>query len=807
MRFFLLLLLITSVSKAQYSVEGKIVDLENRESLPFVSIAIVGTQKGISTDMEGNFKITYSKKITNLKVSYVGYESVVFKIEGNNNNVKNIVIPLKKTSFQLGEVVIVPGENPAHRIILAASKNREKNNPDNIAHYSCHTYSKVMCDLLVNRGVTDTQNPEYNLSKKLLKLAHNEHFLITESVTERQYKAHGNLKETVLGTKVSGLSDPSFSVLPTTAQPFSFYGDYFKILNKQYFNPLAEGSTQKYFFNIEDTLFNGKDTVFVISFRPSRKRTFLGLKGVLHINTNGFAIQKVTATPCDESSILSIKFEQEYAFVNNLQWFPVSLNYEWHYKNYPSKYAGMKIVGKSIISDINLNVNIPTETFNEQQMVIADDAAQKDDTFWKNHRSDSLTHDEQKTYQAIDSIGKVYHLNEGLKFAQSLITYKYPIGCINLDVNRLLDFNRHEGVRLGLGLHTNGQFLKWATIGGYAAWGTFDNQFKYGGDVSLFPSKQRDMEVNCSYFNDVIEPAKAQYFYPRTSIFQNFAIARMDRVKQYDIKFHSRWFSFLSTDVSIRKSQHEPLYRYDYLSSNLAEFATMPFDVTEFVAKARYAYQERFVQSLGKWISKGTPYPVLHAVYTKGLSILGGHYTYDKISLGIEKTLVNKSLGETKLLLEGGMIVGETPYFTLFNGDGSFNKGQIVYVRNTFQTVGLYEFLSDRYACLFLAHNFRSLLYKSNNEYFKPELTCYLNAGFGSLSNSDRHSQLRFQTMEKGLYELGGIINNILRFNYMDFIYLGVGAGAFCRIGNYTSSVDHTHQNVVYKVAFSLAFQ
>jgi len=726
MRFFLLLLLITSVSKAQYSVEGKIVDLENRESLPFVSIAIVGTQKGISTDMEGNFKITYSKKITNLKVSYVGYESVVFKIEGNNNNVKNIVIPLKKTSFQLGEVVIVPGENPAHRIILAASRNREKNNPDNIAHYSCHTYSKVMCDLVVNKGVTDTQNPEYNLSKKLLKLAHNEHFLITESVTERQYKAHGNLKETVLGTKVSGLSDPSFSVLPTTAQPFSFYGDYFKILNKQYFNPLAEGSTQKYFFNIEDTLFNGKDTVFVISFRPSRKRTFLGLKGVLHINTNGFAIQKVTATPCDESSILSIKFEQEYAFVNNLQWFPLSLNYEWHYKNYPSKYAGMKIVGKSIISDINLNVNIPTETFNEQQMVIADDAAQKDDTFWKNHRSDSLTHDEQKTYQAIDSIGKVYHLNE---------------------------------------------------------------------------------EVNCSYFNDVIEPAKAQYFYPRTSIFQNFAIARMDRVKQYDIKFHSRWFSFLSTDVSIRKSQHEPLYRYDYLLSNLAEFATMPFDVTEFVAKARYAYQERFVQSLGKWISKGTSYPVLHAVYTKGLSILGGHYTYDKISLGIEKTLVNKSLGETKFLLEGGMIVGETPYFTLFNGDGSFNKGQIVYVRNTFQTVGLYEFLSDRYACLFLAHNFRSLLYKSNNEYFKPELTCYFNAGFGSLSNSDRHSQLRFQTMEKGLYELGGIINNILRFNYMDFIYLGVGAGAFCRIGNYTSSVDHTHQNVVYKVAFSLAFQ
>jgi hypothetical protein len=86
-----------------------------------------------------------------------------------------------------------------------------------------------------------------------------------------------------------------------------------------------------------------------------------------------------------------------------------------------------------------------------------------------------------------------------------------------------------------------------------------------------------------------------------------------------------------------------------------------------------------------------------------------------------------------------------------------------MYTGEGFQTMGMNEFLSDRYAAVYVRHNFASLLYKS--EHFSPGISLVTNVGFGSLQHPERHRNIDFKTMEKGYYESGVLLNNLLKVN------------------------------------------
>jgi hypothetical protein len=76
---FITLFLITSFtgfSQKNGSITGKVIDKGTQEILPFVSLQIVGTQKGGTTDENGNFRISEIPVGTyNILFSYVGYHS------------------------------------------------------------------------------------------------------------------------------------------------------------------------------------------------------------------------------------------------------------------------------------------------------------------------------------------------------------------------------------------------------------------------------------------------------------------------------------------------------------------------------------------------------------------------------------------------------------------------------------------------------------------------------------------------------------------------------------------------------------
>ena len=147
MRFQHIILVLTlsiifsGINAQNYSVRGRVLDKTSKEPLAFVNIIINEGEYGGTTDIDGNFKLASSFRIKTLKFSYVGYETRIISIEKDHDK---ITVLLTKKKIQLDEVIILPGINPAHRIIRNVIDNRDKNDPEKLESFSYTSYDKMI---------------------------------------------------------------------------------------------------------------------------------------------------------------------------------------------------------------------------------------------------------------------------------------------------------------------------------------------------------------------------------------------------------------------------------------------------------------------------------------------------------------------------------------------------------------------------------------------------------------------------------------------------------------------------------------
>ena len=140
--YILFLFLITFVSYAQnYTITGKVFDIDSKEPLPFVPVLIKGTTVGGTSDFDGKYTIKTDKTGDSIVASYMGYKRSARSIKNRVNQEVNV--PMTLEGVNLIEVVIKPGENPAHRIIRNVIANKNKNDKSHLNAYQYETYNKV----------------------------------------------------------------------------------------------------------------------------------------------------------------------------------------------------------------------------------------------------------------------------------------------------------------------------------------------------------------------------------------------------------------------------------------------------------------------------------------------------------------------------------------------------------------------------------------------------------------------------------------------------------------------------------------
>jgi hypothetical protein len=787
-------------------IKGRVIDYDSRDPLAFVNIRINDGPEGVISDIDGKFTVKTSEPVTKLIFSYIGYEELDYIPE---NDAKEVVIRLKKTAYELSEILIKPGINPANRIISEVIANRFINDHERLPSFTYTSYEKMFF------------GPESDSIPQIDSLAadssyirakdffNKQHLFIMESVVKRSFRFPSDNYNKVIASRVSGLKDPLFVFLISQLQSTTFYKEVLKIVDKDYINPISNGCFSKYYFEIQDTIVEPYpyDTTYIISYRPLMNTNFNGLKGTVYVSTNGFAIRNVIASPARDEGMFSIKIQQLYDFIDSTHWFPVQLNTDLIIKNTAisidsSSKTQLKMMGrgKSYISEIDLEPDLKRSQFGAIEVDVQPDAYSQTEDVWNRYRIDSLTQRDQRTYRVIDSIGKANNFDRLTRRLDAMMNGKVTFGYVDLYMDNLFKVNHYEGLRLGLKLSTSDKVSRWFKVGGYGAYGFKDKEFKYGAEGKIIFDRFRDFSFTAAFYDDVDEAGADPKFDQSRNLlnperFRDIMVERMDQTRSYEARLNSRLFKYLTAGAGFSTYKRIPLYSYDYVnaSSENITVSTSEFTFTEASITLRYAYGEKYMKNTQTAISLGTNYPIVQFHATHGFNdVLGGQYEYNRFDLKISKSMFTKYIGTTSVTLMAGLIDRDIPYVNLYNARASYRPFTF-HSPGSFATMRMDEFTADRYASFFFSHNFGKLLFRS--KYFSPEPELVTNLGIGSLSNPENHIKDGIKSYEKGYYESGVVVNKILRLGLTD-----VGLAWFYRYGPY--ALPTPKENMAWKIAF-----
>jgi hypothetical protein len=176
--------------------------------------------------------------------------------------------------------------------------------------------------------------------------------------------------------------------------------------------------------------------------------------------------------------------------------------------------------------------------------------------------------------------------------------------------------------------------------------------------------------------------------------------------------------------------------------------------------------------------------------------VLNGDFNYQRFDLKIQDKMNVKYLGEFTWRLAAGYIIGQAPISNNFAGKGTYRMFTI-YAPYSFGTMRTNEFYSSKYAALFLAHNFKNLLFDLRR--WHPELMLVTNIAFGSMDYQEDHHNFDYNTLEMGYYESGLVIRKILDLRIYD-----LGVGVLYRYGPY--SFENVSLNFAYKFSLFYSF-
>ena len=785
--------------------------------MPFVNIVYNTQKEGLISNIDGKFTIENNDKIEFLQFSYVGFKSK-FIPKDSIHLIPNGIVYLQKKEYNINEVVVHPGENPAHRIIKKAVKNRNSNNPDKLKSYSYTAYHKMIFTFefigVAKKKVQDTLNQAKRDSalaqiKKdstkttLSGLLAKQHFFVMESVSKKKFRFPAQHHEELIASRVSGFKKPSFVLLANQLQSFSFYGNMITLAESRYINPLSPGSTKKYFFNIEDTTFTERgDTVFSISFRPKKGKNFEALKGILNINTHKYALQSVVAEPLEPNGVLGISIKQQYKLLNDSLWFPTELNtklifYNMDTKSMDSLYRFVGI-GKSYLKDIKINEEINRKEIGKIDFDLSDEAFKQPDSVWQKYRYDTLTAKDLRTYHLIDSIGQKHNIDLKLKTIKTVSRGYIPVSFLNIDIAHLLDFNVYEGFRPGIGLQTNEKLIKKLNFGGYIAYGFNDDRLKYGGNINFTINAKQDLKTGIYYKKDLMESGGYEFLEKpglnSTESYRYWFIRDMSYMEDYAFEFQFRPFRKFKSLLRINKTSKHNTNGFYYQTGSEPDVAGKDYHFFETGLQFAYTPKETLSYIDNELINSYGSAPALYANITKGFKNSFGNFDYWKLEAKLLLSTLTKNFGRTDITTTGGKVFGELPYFNLYNGHGSYYDFTVE-TSNSFNTMRMNEFLSDRFVNVFWRQDFGSLLFKLKK--FKPKLLLLTNYGIGSLNSPEKQQGIVFKTMEKGYWESGILINNIIKSANI----IGIGFGVFYRYGAY--ALPKTKDNFAYKLSMT----
>lgn len=400
MRTSIFLCFLLSIIKASAgNVIGRITD-NNKQPLAFTSITVKGTTIGTSANSLGEYTLSLDEGTYTLIAQHVGYKSAELKVVAVKGNVR-ADFELHEQQYNLGNVIVKNGEDPAYEIIRNAIKKRSFYERE-IKKFETEVYIKGQLKLrdypkrFFGKPI-DFEDGDTSKKKMIF---------LSETVAKYSVDEPHKKVEVIL-TKVSGQSNGlGFS----NPQIISFYENNISMpeLNPRGFiSPISNNALNYYKYHFEGTFFENNQMINRIKVTP--KRTYEPLfNGYINIIENEWRIHSVQLSLYKENQMQiadTLTIEQLYVPVGNA----------WVIKQqtiYPTiKLFGFDIYGSfvQVYDKFNLNPKFTKNYFGNTVLKVYDSANKKPITYWDSIRPVPLLTEEQLDYKKKDSLEQRRH--------------------------------------------------------------------------------------------------------------------------------------------------------------------------------------------------------------------------------------------------------------------------------------------------------------------------------------------------------------------------------------------------------------
>jgi len=794
--FFFLLLVQGSITvTAQTEIlTGRITETFTNQVLPFVHITVSPSGNEYISNIDGTFNIPYPAPGSSITFNRFLHRTV--EIEITHSKIPGDTLQVRLNRYQLfpplATTNAVTMEIIKNTINLAGGNNINKRK-----QIQYQTYSKLTIDVGNNDKVNELLKKLHaNGLLKIENISGDQHLYILESAATRKILNEQNQLEHVDALMSSGVRIPGVALLGTHLQHFNIYDNFVEAAGKTYISPLAQShSINRYNYQIIDTLYLDHGKYYTVAFAPKAYKNFSALKGTMLIHASDFSVRYVLVSPAFQKKGLT-EISVNYSTIND-ELFPER---QTIYLRGTENVGGLSPIIQSTTwyHYFQQDKNFKGNQFDECILTYQDKAIEKDTNYWKQIRQTPATVTDKNTYQYFQNGMNPLLLQKFLNLGQNIYFGKLSVGAFNFDLNKVLNHNRAEGVRIGIGGSTNYKFSEIWQLSGFIGYGLDDHKWKYGAGIQRSLYAPLGCLAGVSYSNELQEAGGQMQAFDNpqysTETLRRILLNLMDYTKSFTGYFKAHPLTYLDYKTSLSYQNTTPNYLYAYKGEVFEHINYM-----EWSNGIRYAFGEQEIHINDEVVKQQSKFPILYFNVDKGFKVSHQPFKYTRYEFRIDQFIKIVDLGKTGIQLVGGATTGNAPYSKLFVGKGSSKSAGVV-VHNSFETMGYNEFVANKYFGLFLSHDFGRMYYRSS--FFMPNFMVIYNIGWGFLSHPEYQSGPPIKDYSKGYKEAGGFLNNIVVLK-LSGLKAGIGAGVFFRYGEYQFA--KTSDNAVFKFSLNLS--
>lgn len=721
-----------SASGRNVTVRGVVRDSLTREPIPYVSVLLKGTDRGVLTDDNGRYTIVTTLPFDSVMASSLGYTTKAVASRKRGDNVQ-VDIDLVSTGVLLGEVIAKPKRehyskknNPAVAFMEKIRHTQDLNDPRRHDNYNYNKYERItlaLNDYQFNDSAKRGFDKMFSFVKEYIDTSEVSgkpilNVALREKLSSVHYrKEPKGEKEFVTGLRSSGIDEmldkqSMQTFYEDVLREVDVYDNDIVLMQTRFVSPLSRIAPDFYKFYLTDTVFVDTTRCVELTFVPRNPST-MGFTGRFYVPVGD-------TTMFIKRIVLRVPHDINLNFINGLV---ISQDYEKAPDGSRLKTKDDMILEASVVpgsgglygrrqtvyDSHNFDPAPDASIFKRGvAQIYAPGAEYRGQDFWDENRKAEIAQGVNGIEKMMERMRQVPLFYWTEKVVKVLVSGYVPTAKKSYfdigPMTSLVSYNSVEGLRLRAGGMTTANLSRRWFARGYGAYGFRDHKWKYKAELEY---SFRDKNYHSREFP--IHSLRATQLYDLDRLGQISSVHNADnfflsvsRLPDRQMTYHrvSKLEYILETEQHFSleaRIQQERQYSTPFMTFiNGYGENFRHYTMNSFRLQLRYAPGEKFYQlTTGRTrINFDAPEMVISHTYApKGF--MGNPFALNVTEASFFKRIWLSAFGYVDMTLKGGHVWSRTPYPGLLIPGANLSY---LIIPDLFSCMNPMEFINDSYA-------------------------------------------------------------------------------------------------------------